>query len=122
MRVTRRKLIGSAAAIGAVGSLGICGRVAIAQAKRILKFNIVANTLGIHIPYMGALNEILPDLGYSQPQIDRISRLETITQTVLSGSAEIGSGAPKRNRRRQFDRGLHECNVGETAGNAMNRY
>jgi len=92
MRVTRRKLIGSAAAIGAVGSLGICGRVAIAQAKRILKFNIVANTLGIHIPYMGALNEILPDLGYSQPQIDRISRLETITQSVLSGSAEVGSG------------------------------
>src|SRR3974377_1154514 len=92
MRVTRRKLIVSAAAIGAVGSLGICGRVAIAQAKRILKFNIVANTLGIHIPYMGALNEILPDLGYSQPQIDRISRLETITQSVLSGSAEVGSG------------------------------
>src|SRR3974390_2667105 len=92
MRVTRRKLIGSAAAIGAVGSLGICGRVAIAQGKRILKFNIVGNSLGIHIPYMGALNEILPSLGYGQPQIDRISRLATITQAILSGSAEVGSG------------------------------
>ena len=41
---------------------------------------------------MGALNETLPGLGYGQPKIDRISRLETITQSVLSGSAEVGSG------------------------------
>jgi NitT/TauT family transport system substrate-binding protein len=87
MRVTRR----SALALGALGSLGIC-RPAIAQSKRVLKFNIVANTLGIHIPYMGALNEMLPDLGYGQPGIDRISRLETITQSILTGSAEVGSG------------------------------
>jgi NitT/TauT family transport system substrate-binding protein len=87
MRVTRR----SALALGALGSLGIC-RSAIAQSKRVLKFNIVANTLGIHIPYMGALNEMLPDLGYGQPAIDRISRLETITQSILTGSAEVGSG------------------------------
>jgi NitT/TauT family transport system substrate-binding protein len=92
MIVTRRKLIGSAATAAAVGSLGICRRAAIAQSKRILKFNIVANTLGIHIPYMGALNEMLPGLGYTQPQIDRISRLETITQSILTGSADIGGG------------------------------
>jgi NitT/TauT family transport system substrate-binding protein len=41
---------------------------------------------------MGALNEIIPTLGYGQPQIDRISRLETITQSILSGSAEVGTG------------------------------
>jgi NitT/TauT family transport system substrate-binding protein len=87
MRVTRR----SALALGALGSLGIC-RSAIAQSKRVLKFNIVANTLGIHIPYMGALNEMLPVLGYGQPAIDRISRLETITHSILTGSAEVGSG------------------------------
>lgn len=92
MNITRRKLISSAAALGAVGSLGICRQVASAQSKRVLKFNIVANSLGIHIPYMGALNEILPGLGYGQPQIDRVSRLETITQSVLTGSAEVGSG------------------------------
>jgi len=92
MRITRRNLIRSAAALGAVGSAGICRQGAIAQSKRVLKFNIVANTLGIHIPYMGALNEMLPNLGYSQPQIDRISRLETITQSILSGSAEVGTG------------------------------
>ena len=72
--------------------MGICRQAAIAQSKRVLKFNIVANSLGIHIPYMGALNELLPDLGYGQPQIDRISRLETITQSILTGSAEVGSG------------------------------
>ena len=72
--------------------MGIYRQVAIAQSKRVVKFNIVANSLGIHIPYMGALNEMLPDLGYGQPQIDRISRLETITQSILTGSAEVGSG------------------------------
>jgi NitT/TauT family transport system substrate-binding protein len=92
MRITRRKLIGNAAALGAAGALEFSRRAANAQSKRILKFNIVANSLGIHIPYMGALNEMLPGLGYGQPKIDRISRLETITQSVLSGSAEVGSG------------------------------
>ena len=92
MRVTRRKLIVSGVSFGAFGSSGMCRREAIAQSRRILKFNIVANSLGIHIPYMGALNEMLPGLGYGQPQIDRISRLETITQSILSGSAEVGSG------------------------------
>jgi len=92
MRVTRRKLIGSGVSLGVLGSLGISPPEAIAQSKRILKLNIVANSLGIHIPYMGALNEMLPGLGYGQPQIDRISRLETITQSILSGSAEVGSG------------------------------
>ena len=92
MSITRRNLIKKAAAYGAAGSFGLCLQEAVAQSKRILKFNIVANSLGIHIPYMGALNEVLPTLGYGQPQIDRISRLETITQSVLSGSAEVGTG------------------------------
>jgi NitT/TauT family transport system substrate-binding protein len=93
MRNTRRKVIKAAAALGAAGSmLGVVRQLAIAQPKRVLKFNIVANTLGVHIPYMGALNEMLPNLGYGQPQIDRISRLETITQSILTGSAEVGSG------------------------------
>ena len=92
MRITRRKLIARAAALGAAGAWDFRRRAANAQSKRILKFNIVANSLGIHIPYMGALNETLPGLGYGQPKIDRISRLETITQSVLSGSAEVGSG------------------------------
>ena len=89
MRITRRELI---ATLGVAGALEFSRRAANAQSKRILKFNIVANSLGIHIPYMGALNETLPGLGYGQPKIDRISRLETITQSVLSGSAEVGSG------------------------------
>ena len=92
MRVTRRKLIGGGVTLAAFGLPGIHRPAALAQSKRILKFNIVANSLGIHIPYMGALNEMLPGLGYRQPHIDRISRLETITQSILSGSAEVGSG------------------------------
>jgi NitT/TauT family transport system substrate-binding protein len=88
MKFDRRAVLRSAAGLGA----STIGRPISAQARRTLKVNIVANTLGIHIPYMGALNEILPGLGYERPNIDRISRLETITQAVLSGSAEVGTG------------------------------
>jgi NitT/TauT family transport system substrate-binding protein len=88
MKLHRRAVLKSAAVLGGL----TLGRPICAQTKRTLNVNIVANTLGIHVPYMGALNEILPDFGYERPQIDRISRLETITQAVLSGSGEVGTG------------------------------
>jgi NitT/TauT family transport system substrate-binding protein len=88
MRFDRRAVLKTAAGLGAL----TLGRPIYAQTKRSLNVNIVANTLGIHIPYISALNEILPSLGYEQPKIDRISRLETITQAILSGSAEVGTG------------------------------
>lgn len=62
-------------------------------AGRSLAANIVSNTLGVHVPYMRALSELLPAArGYAAPDTQRVSKLETITQAVLTGSAEIGTG------------------------------
>ena len=71
----------------------LLGSGALAQAERRLSFNIVANTLGIHVPYMGMLHDILPGMkGYGEPRVDRIAKLETITQSILSGTVEVGTG------------------------------
>ncbi|MBW1697009.1 MAG: ABC transporter substrate-binding protein [Deltaproteobacteria bacterium] len=62
-------------------------------ADRILTINIPGNSLGVHIPYMAALNEILPSMqGYGVPKWTRVKRLQTITQSILTGSVEIGAG------------------------------
>ena len=78
-----------AAAFGLTGLTGACGR---SDSGRALNANIVANTLGIHVPYLAALMEGLSESpGYAAPDVKRISKLETITQSVLTGSAEIGT-------------------------------
>jgi|SaaInl7_200m_RNA_FD_contig_81_202263_length_1205_multi_3_in_0_out_0_2 NitT/TauT family transport system substrate-binding protein len=62
-------------------------------ADRILTINIPGNALGVHIPYMAALNEILPAMdGYGTPEWTRVKRLQTITQSILTGSVEVGAG------------------------------
>lgn len=61
-------------------------------AGRTLTFNIPGNALGVHIPYMAAINEILPELGYATPKWDRVSKLQTITQSILAGAVDFGSG------------------------------
>ena len=62
-------------------------------ADRILTINIPGNALGVHIPYMSALNEILPAMdGYGTPEWTRVKRLQTITQSILTGSVEVGAG------------------------------
>ena len=73
--------------------LGIMGTQPTAAADRVLTINIVGNSLGVHIPYMAALNEILPSMkGYGKPEWTRIKRLQTITQSILTGSVEVGDG------------------------------
>ena len=86
---TRRDIL--AAGVGFVAASGFGS--AVSQTGRVLNVNVVANTLGIHIPLMSALNDVLPTLpGYAAPKVERISRLEIITQSILSGSVEVGGG------------------------------
>ena len=62
-------------------------------ADRALTFNIPGNSLGVHIPYMAGINEILPAMaGYGPPEVTRVKRLQTITQSILTGSVEVGAG------------------------------
>ncbi len=73
--------------------LGMIGMGSATAAERILTVNIPGNALGVHIPYMAALNEILPAMdGYGTPEWTRVKRLQTITQSILTGSVEIGAG------------------------------
>jgi ABC-type nitrate/sulfonate/bicarbonate transport system substrate-binding protein len=86
--ILRVLLIGFLTGIFGLGILQPVG-----AADRVLTINIPGNTLGVHVPYMAALNEILPSMpGYAKPEITRVKRLQTITQSILAGSVEFGAG------------------------------
>lgn len=93
--LTRRdalKNLALGAGAGLAGSLVGHGP-ALAQSGRVLTVNIPGNSLGVHIPYMAAMNEMLPGMkGYAVPDIKRVNSLRIITQSILSGSTEIGAG------------------------------
>lgn len=63
-----------------------------AAAEEPLRVNIPANSLGVHVPYMAALNEIFPELGHPKPVIERVKQLSTITQSVLGGQTDLAAG------------------------------
>lgn len=95
--ITRRKFmqgvaLGAGAGLLSVQPYGIGGLGTAQAAGRVLKINIPGNSLGVHIPYMAAMNEILPTMGYGVPKWERVKKLQIITQSILSGSTEIGAG------------------------------
>jgi len=62
-------------------------------ATRRLTINVPGNSLGVHIPYMAAINDILPTLGdYGPADWQRVPKLQTITQSILTGTTEVGAG------------------------------
>lgn len=96
--ITRRDTLktlslGSAAGIAAVGPLSRLLAPPAHAAERVLEVNTPGNSLGVHIPYMGALNEILPAMGgYAKPDIQRVDSLRIITQSILGGQVDVGAG------------------------------
>lgn len=67
----------------------------LAQSPRVFSANISANALAVHVPYMAALNEILPTFpGYGVPDVKRVNSLRIITQSILSGTVEVGAADP----------------------------
>ena len=89
--LTRRTMLTGLAGAGALAVQPLGARRAFAD-QRVLSVNIPGNSLGVHIPYMAALYEILPTMGYGVPDVERVSKLQTITQSILTGSVEIGAG------------------------------
>ena len=89
--LTRRDALKSAAigtGLGMTGSLS-----AFAQAARTLEVPLPAFTLGIHVPSVAAMREILPTLGnYAPTKTVRLDSLRVITQTIVSGSHDVGDG------------------------------
>lgn len=95
--ITRRNLlqgmaIGAGAGLITAQPFGLRGLTQASAAGRELVMNIPGNSLGVHIPYMAAINENMPAMGYAVPKWDRVKKLQTITQSILSGSVEIAAG------------------------------
>lgn len=89
MTIHRRTLM---AMMGVAATLPLAGRAVAASAQDPLRINVPGNTLGVHVPYMAAINEILPELGYPAAEWERVPKLQTITQSILSGQVDVGAG------------------------------
>ena len=101
MMLSRReamKALAFGAGAGALGEtmLSLGGRTSVwAQGGRVLDIPVVGFTLGIHVPSMAAMKEILPTLpGYAAAKTTRFASQRVITQTIVSGSGDIGAGDP----------------------------
>jgi NitT/TauT family transport system substrate-binding protein len=92
--ITRREVLkGMSVGVGA-GLMGGLGQ-AWAQGGRTLDIPIVGFTLGIHVPSIAAMKEILPTLpGYGPAKTTRFASQRVITQTIVSGQGDIGAGDP----------------------------
>jgi NitT/TauT family transport system substrate-binding protein len=83
MMLTRRALLGTAVA-------GLLPRApALAQGARPLKINLLGFALGIHVPAMTAVYDLLPGMGYA-PAMQRMDQIRTLTQTLIAGAADFG--------------------------------
>lgn len=87
--LNRRTLVATTAAGLLAATLGAAPALA---ADGPLKIAVPGNTLGVHVPYMAAINEILPELGQPAAEWERVPKLQTITQSILSGQTEVGAG------------------------------
>ena len=101
MMLSRRevmKVLAFGAGAGVLGEtmLSLGGRSSVwAQGGRVLDIPVVGFTLGIHVPSMAAMKEILPTLpGYAAAKTTRFASQRVITQTIVSGSGDIGAGDP----------------------------
>lgn len=100
MRLSRREAV-KLLTTGAVGSVlgsglvgGSAGRAA-GQARRTLGVNLLGYSLGIHIPSIAAVFDVLPAMpGYARPKTARLDQIRTLTQTLIAGAAEIGETDP----------------------------
>jgi NitT/TauT family transport system substrate-binding protein len=94
--LTRRELLhGMSVGIGAGLLGGGLHRPAWAQGGRALDIPIVGFTLGIHVPSIAAMKEILPTLaGYAPAKTTRFASQRVITQTIVSGQGDIAGGDP----------------------------
>ncbi len=101
MTISRRDMlkslaVGVGSGLAGGGALDAAlGRAAWAQTGRVLDIPIVGFTLGIHVPSIAAMKEILPTLpGYAAAKTTRFASQRVITQTIVSGQGDIGAGDP----------------------------
>lgn len=82
--LTRRQVLKTAAATGLLPFAP-----ALAQTARPLRINLLGFALGIHVPAMTAVYDLLPTMGYA-PAAQRMDQIRTLTQTLIAGAADFG--------------------------------
>jgi NitT/TauT family transport system substrate-binding protein len=96
MEMNRRDALRWLSAGATAGLAGArLGRPAAAQTVRSLTINLLGYSLGIHIPGVAAVLDLLPAMaGYAPPKMARLDQIRTVTQTLVAGAAEIGQTDP----------------------------
>lgn len=94
MTHNRRDVLGLLSGATALAAGGMPFSVA-AQAARSAQINLLGFSLGIHVPTMAAITEIMPSFpGYAAPKTQRLEQIRTVTQTLVAGAAEFGQTDP----------------------------
>ncbi|MGQ0663041.1 MAG: ABC transporter substrate-binding protein [Pseudomonadota bacterium] len=101
MGTTRRHMLrtlGGGLGAGLLGPAIMGGSAVVpvrAQAGRALNVNLLGFALGIHVPAMASVFDLLPATpGYAAPKTNRMDQIRTLTQTLVAGAAEIGETDP----------------------------
>jgi NitT/TauT family transport system substrate-binding protein len=85
---SRRKTLSLLAA--GIGGATLLPAAAQAQKGRSLHLELQGFSLGIHIPQVIAVRELMLQAGYAAPKLDRIESMQVITQSIVASSAEAG--------------------------------
>jgi NitT/TauT family transport system substrate-binding protein len=97
MNHSRRDILGmlSGATAFAAGAMPLGAGGASAQAARSAQINLLGFSLGIHVPTMAAITEIMSGFpGYAAPKTQRLEQIRTVTQTLVAGAADFGQTDP----------------------------
>jgi len=88
MHLSRRKTLSLIAA--GIGGTILLPAVARAQKGRSLHLELQGFSLGIHVPQVMAVRDLMVQAGYAEPKLDRIESMQVITQSIVASSAEAG--------------------------------
>lgn len=88
MRFTRRKTFQLAA--GLAGTTLLPAALRAQQPGRAMHFILEGFSLGMHVPQVLAIRELMVQAGYAPPKLDRIESMQVITQSIVANSADAG--------------------------------
>jgi len=88
MHTSRRKTLTLVAA--GIGGAMMLPAIARAQKGRSLHLELQGFSLGIHMPELMAIRDLMVQAGYAAPELDRIESMQVLTQSIVANSAEAG--------------------------------
>lgn len=88
MPASRRKTISLLAA--GVAAAALLPAALRAQKGRSLHLELQGFSLGIHVPQVMAIRDLMTAAGFAPPKLDRIESMQVITQSIVANAAEAG--------------------------------